>query len=46
MQMASREGSTEDLQKMQQISLKKIEVLEQEFESLSFCYSAAKLFFN
>mmetsp|Transcript_10644 Transcript_10644/g.20610 ORF Transcript_10644/g.20610 Transcript_10644/m.20610 type:complete len:1014 (+) Transcript_10644:358-3399(+) len=46
MSMASREGSTEDLQKMQQISLKKIEVFEQEFETLSFCYSAAKLFFN
>lgn len=45
-QMSTREGSTEDLQKMQQISLKKIEVFEQEFETLSFCYSAAKLFFD
>ena len=38
--------ASEEMQKMQNMSLKKISVFRQEFELLKYCFLGARIFFN
>jgi WASH complex subunit 7 len=38
--------ASEEMQKMQNMSLKKISVFRQEFELLRYCFLGARIFFN
>jgi len=42
----AKAATNEDIQKMQQISIRKIQAFKQEYQLLQYCFMSARIFFS